>query len=443
MNYWNNTSNSKRKKTQHNSKSYKPVSFMNGIGKNRLTKVKINTTSQYRFPNIKREQSKKVSFIRPVHMTPVPYLKKESIIQKRKLNPWGDVDLDGTPNQFDCNPFNVAEDGFMDVMKSIGSKVKTVAKKFIIRKELKKPETRVETERIISLEEKKQLSKRIKEKIKEMGKPKTEIQKLKELEKKVFSKEEEKEKKKLETLRKKKIKEYKKVKKMEKIAMGRGAIKTAVKLKKLMIEEKYQAGKPVSVKQIVAYAAAKKRLEREPYKKAEKRFKGTIKGTRKILEAIRRPSTRIKRVSGAGDGRGRPVGPSGTYMIEGRPVYVGEYRKWQSEQKKLAKAAEREAIVEEGVEEVPTQKIPTRRVLTTQEIQQMRIRQAQLQRPPIGNILDAPNIMRGELRIQRQQPIQTPPIQTIEQEPAPPELEPEPIQEQPQAEPSVEEEEIV
>ncbi|KKL49234.1 hypothetical protein LCGC14_2317540, partial [marine sediment metagenome] len=43
MNYWNNTSNSKRKKTQHNSKSYKPVSFMNGIGKNKLTNPKLLT----------------------------------------------------------------------------------------------------------------------------------------------------------------------------------------------------------------------------------------------------------------------------------------------------------------------------------------------------------------------------------------------------------------
>ena len=378
-------------------------------------------------------------------MTPAPYLKKESIIQKKKLNPWGDADLDGSPNQFDCNPFNPAEDGkIWEALKAAGRKVGGIAKRKVKeqkedfsprkikeawstrkkRKELKMPtETRTERERMIELGEKEELSKT-----------------------------EKKQKRGLEKLREKKIAAKKSTVEIEKIIRSKdlGPLQKDRELKKMLIEKKLQAGKKPTIKQIKAYVTAEKKAKRlvatgtllkKQIPKIKLTAKVGVRETRKILEAIRRPSTRVKRVSGAGDGRGRPVGPSGTYMIEGRPVYVGEYRKWQSEQKKLAKAIERKAIVvEEGVEEVTTQKIPTRRVLTTQEIQQMRIRQAQLQRPPIGNILDAPNIMKGELQIQRQ-PVQTPPIQTIEQEPTPPELEP--IQEQPQTEPSFEEEEIV
>ncbi len=55
MNYWNNTSQNKKKKAKYNSKSYKPTSFMNGISKNQLTKIKRNITSQSKFPNIPKK----------------------------------------------------------------------------------------------------------------------------------------------------------------------------------------------------------------------------------------------------------------------------------------------------------------------------------------------------------------------------------------------------
>ena len=55
----------------------------------------------------------KMSFFTPVKMQPPSYMIKESINQKRKLNDWGDADLDGSPNKFDCNPRNPAEDGVL------------------------------------------------------------------------------------------------------------------------------------------------------------------------------------------------------------------------------------------------------------------------------------------------------------------------------------------
>ena len=44
-------------------------------------------------------------------LTPLSYLKKESIAQKGKLSKWGDVDLDATPNVLDCDPRDVSKDG--------------------------------------------------------------------------------------------------------------------------------------------------------------------------------------------------------------------------------------------------------------------------------------------------------------------------------------------
>lgn len=76
-----------------------------------------------------RPQRKKIpSFINTpvVKMKPSPLFAKESLIKNRRnLKPWGDVDLDGTPNKFDCNPFNAAEDG---IIKNIFSKGKRIVK---------------------------------------------------------------------------------------------------------------------------------------------------------------------------------------------------------------------------------------------------------------------------------------------------------------------------
>jgi len=53
---------------------------------------------------------------------PAPKKRGKERINQPFLSKWGDADMDGTPNFLDCNPRNVGEDGFMDVMKGLGAK---------------------------------------------------------------------------------------------------------------------------------------------------------------------------------------------------------------------------------------------------------------------------------------------------------------------------------
>lgn len=58
------------------------------------------------------------------------FLNESTKTSKRKLSKWGDVDMDGSPNKFDCNPFNPAEDGKVgDFIKNLSKKVKNVSKR--------------------------------------------------------------------------------------------------------------------------------------------------------------------------------------------------------------------------------------------------------------------------------------------------------------------------
>lgn len=64
-------------------------------------------------PSINKQLSQKK------YLSPSPMFKKESLLQRR-LSRFGDVDMDGSPNQFDCSPRNVRKDGrITDVLKSL------------------------------------------------------------------------------------------------------------------------------------------------------------------------------------------------------------------------------------------------------------------------------------------------------------------------------------
>lgn len=57
-------------------------------------------------------------------ITPSYFLKKESV-KKKKLSKWGDADLDGSPNFFDCDPRNVSKDAKpLDALKRAGKAIK-------------------------------------------------------------------------------------------------------------------------------------------------------------------------------------------------------------------------------------------------------------------------------------------------------------------------------
>lgn len=94
-----------RRKPNKNSVSFlglkntnsKPVSFL-GMGKPMNNKAKI--PNQVSFLGLSKTGKGK----------PSPLFRKESIRSKRRLSKWGDADLDGSPNYFDCDPVNWLKD---------------------------------------------------------------------------------------------------------------------------------------------------------------------------------------------------------------------------------------------------------------------------------------------------------------------------------------------
>lgn len=83
----------------------------------------------------------------------VNYFKKESINDKR-LSPYGDVDMDGSPNKFDCDPRDVSKDGLLGRALGIVSsgKLGQTAEQFT--KERKVKQTNKQQKKIIKLREK-------------------------------------------------------------------------------------------------------------------------------------------------------------------------------------------------------------------------------------------------------------------------------------------------
>ena len=85
----------------HSAKS-KNLGFLNGAFSNRV--------------------GERMRLFEPVKMTPSPLFRKQTIYDKH-LNPWGDVDMDGSINYFDCDPRDVAQDGILSSIKGAISSV--------------------------------------------------------------------------------------------------------------------------------------------------------------------------------------------------------------------------------------------------------------------------------------------------------------------------------
>lgn len=120
--------------------------------------------------------------------------------------------------------------------------------------------------------------------------------------------------------------------------------------------------------------------------------------------------------------RGRPGGPSGKYMIEGKPVYEEEYSKWSAEQRALnrltpstsqqAPLTAEQQMTEEAAPTEEAQGYPTETApMTPEQIEASKtmetpqrgptseeIRMAQELAQQQDNIMNAPNILRGELK---------------------------------------------
>jgi len=101
-----------------------------------------------------------------------------------------------------------------------------------------------------------------------------------------------------------------------------------------------------------------------------------------------------KRSSKSKRRRGRPSGPSGRYRIDGYPVTVQQYRRWKSRQRAIQRISPLPTYQDAGQ---PTQQAEFYEERTPPLMAKPK--------PPIGSILNAPNIFKGELRNVRDQGI--------------------------------------
>jgi hypothetical protein len=479
-----------------------------------VTKSKKKKTISFLGWPPKSRISNKVNFLgKPTNykMNPSSLFKKEKINQKRRLSKWGDADMDGSPNYFDCDPKHFLKDGKISkvlsyVSETLGGKGKDPGE--IATERAAKAREKYEQEYDVTQKEAARLAKNIA--------AEKELLTLKEEAGYKVTKGEKKEIKRLERVAKTKATQmekaldkrgrfvtqlesapesYKKLKK----SLELGGPKAAYRISELAIESKLAAGKPVSKKEAATYVSALKKVS--PMARAGRFAKalrvgvgvaGVVGGyglartkggeriynqdmaarsarvrkmTEKGMGLLFGPSISAKGFASEPRGRGRPAGPSGEYRIGGRPVYEEEFRQWEAKQNALnrmlpseaqsqtlnpeyleymkaqelqkrresarlaqltqqqrmqqqptAPTQEGEMAMEEGEEEinepVPSDQAPKTEGMTNEEVQAIEearlrpytraspdeIREAQHMAQKRDNILNAPNILKGELK---------------------------------------------
>ena len=393
-----------------------------GITKKKSRRIKPVSVS---YLGLKYPTSKStVSFLgRPknIKMTPSSIFKKERINQ-RYFSKWGDADMDGSPNYFDCDPINFLKDAKPIKRGNVFKMLKEGTKRVLKREAEALKDIYPKRRERIEAKERKEKIQRVEERVKER-KEKIETIKLdieakktgkvkdpltgeiilpsKEEIKQVAAEEKLLEKASESALKRKKAEGgYEKFLEAAKIT---GPARD-VKMKELAIEETIAAGRRPSQKQILAYQKA---LEKTSISARGKRMAqalgvGGVAGVlggygltktkegsvvygkemrarsarvRKLTEAasglLFSPALTAKSFSSEPRGRGRPAGPSGEYKIGGKPVYEEEYRQWQAKQnalnRMLPSEAQSQTLTPEYLEYIKAQQIQ----------QQMQAQQAQ------------------------------------------------------------------
>ena len=322
------------------------------------------------------------------------------------FNPYGDADMDGSMNYKDCKPFDASKDGFFGRALSVVTGGKYGQSKADYSTERAEKKTRREGKRIAE-----------------------------------------------GMLRRVKIEKLKKgiTEKFEK----KGRVLSEIELQK-------KARRKQTLQEIGETGEGVRKLSRKLlYKKVPIMKKGKVVGYKTVLRGGKSVSTvalkavaltgipvKIPKEKGSKSGKtyasaGRPKGPSGKYQIPGiGPVYEHRYKKWLTKQRALARiqAEQARGIPTKDISEVPetTEELPEEtetpeeqpQQLTPEQIQRLRqiqqMRKAQQAQQPqqvqqvqqvqqpqqypqqrpeqtVGgpvqdNILNAPNIARGELR---------------------------------------------
>jgi len=322
------------------------------------------------------------------------FIKERITTKKKRLSKWGDADMDGSPNWFDCDASNWAKDAENPVMsdtkggvigpqdkpvikkRNIFERTKAWGKKQLPTKEGFDPKGAQEERDLTRLGELQQKKERQKQDIAEVKSKKAEILRI-ESEGGIVPAEEKKAlDKKLKT-QSKFEKELAKRQTVEELyaktreAFGLGGPLGVQRAKEIAIEARLAAGKQATQKQIVALMAAEKKTALWGKEGRARRLAKAIPGIAQAegvlgvvsgyglgvgghyTKEMRAKSARVRRLTqvaagqvfGAGltsipsssepRGRGRPAGPSGEYKIGGKPVYEDDFRQWEIKQKSL------------------------------------------------------------------------------------------------------------
>jgi len=359
--------------------------------------------------NLKRNIPQNVNFLglktkklNNYKMIPSPLFRKESIrTNKRKLSKWGDADLDGSPNYFDCDPRNA----FKDAKLTKAQKAEITREDTLLYNTEQKIKAEKSTKRKERIEKVKNVLGKIKKRVLE-GKQYSNI-----LEKAEKTREESigGAKKQLKEFRgalkkgKISVKGYEKERApiVEQVAKDE-TIKTKItsvkgrteELKKMLkvpglqgkkeyaryiVEEKIARGKKPTKKETAALAKAEKKIQKFGDIQQEGRISreiltaapggqviraltgaGVVKGG-EYSKALKAKSARVRRMTEFATGaifgnltqpkyrdneprgRGRPPGPSGEYKIGGKPVYEEAFQQYTIKQNALNKLLPSEA----------------------------------------------------------------------------------------------------